>query len=353
MHFARALAVLAAFTFNAAALQAATTVATVPEGYVTLTVAAGTGAGLIPSVLSFPLQSTANASGQMAGVITGVTSNTITNANAGWSAGQLSQAATPYLLQFTSGQASGRTFLLSTSTANTATTVTLDPNDALATDLTTLGITTTDTYQIIPADTLLSVLGTPATTGVAGGTSGSANCDLVDALSSGGWIAYYYNTSTNHWTRASFPYSVSDNVVIRPDTGVIYNRYVTSSLSFVLVGRVPSVARQAAVHNSGITALSNSWPVNLTLATSSIQTLPGWVDGSSSATADTVQAFNAATGWRSYYYNGTDWHVATGLNSISNNVSIPVGSLVIINKHGTATGQSILLQPMPYTLESF
>ena len=326
--------------------------ATVPQGYVTLTVTAGTGTGLVPSVLAFPLQGTATASGQMAGSVTSVTSNTITNANAGWTAGQLSQAATPYLIQFTSGQAVGRTFLLSTTTANTATTVALNPTDALNTDLTTLGIANTDTYQIIPADTLLSVLGTPATTGVLGNTS-STNCDLVDLFSAGGWTPYYYNTTSNHWTRSTPPYGVSDNLVIRPDTGVIYNRHAASPLSFVLVGRVPSVARQAAVSNSGITALSNDWPADLTLGTSSIQTLPGWVKGSSSATADTVQAFSVTTGWRTYYYNGTDWILATGPNSVSDRVLLSAGTFVIINKHGTASGQSILLQPMPYSLESF
>ena len=349
MHLARALTVLAVFTFNAAALRASTTVATVPEGYVTLTVAAGTGAGVVPSVLAFPLQGTATASGQMVGVVTSVTASTITNANAGWTAGQLSQAATPYLLQFTSGKAVGRTFLLSTTTANTATTVTLDLTDSLATDLTTLGITNADTYQIIPADTLLSVLGTPATTGVLGGTN-SNTCDLVTTLTTGGWIPYYYNTSTNHWTRASLPHSVGDNLVIRPDSGVIYNRYATTPLSFVLVGRVPSVTRQAAVSNSGISSISNSWPVDLTLGTSSIQNIPGWVTGTSSATADTVQVYSAATGWRSYYYNGTNWRSASKPYPLGDSISLPAGTLITIDKLGTASGQSILTQALPYSL---
>ncbi len=81
---------------------------TVPAGYFTVNIAAGLGTSGVISVVSFPLQATATASGQMVGQITGVTANTITNSNAGWTAGQLSVVATPYLIQFTSGTAQGR-----------------------------------------------------------------------------------------------------------------------------------------------------------------------------------------------------------------------------------------------------
>ena len=322
--------------------------ATAASGYLILTIAAGTGSGATPSVLSFPFQRVANAGGQMTGTVTGVTADTITNGSAGWTAGGLSQAATPYLIRFTSGTAAGRTFLLSTLVANSPTTVVLDPTDALSTDLTTLGILSGDTYQISSADTLSSVLGTPTTTGVLGSAAAPINCDQVQILQTGGWIWYYYNTTSNHWVRTSPPSTLADNVVIRPDTGVIYNRYAASPLAIMLTGLVPLVARQAAVFRSGPTALSSHWPISLTLGTSSIQTTPGWTSGATAGTADTVQIYTPGIGWTQYFYNGTDWCLAAAPTTISDDVPLVAGSMVIINKVGTTSGQAFLSQPLPY-----
>ncbi len=284
----------------------------------------------------------------MTGAVTSVTANTITNGSADWAEGGLSQAATPYLLQFTSGNAAGLTFLLSTVVANTATTVVLDATDGLSTDLTNLGILSGDTYQISPADTLSNVLGTPATTGILGSAAAPINCDQVQILQPGGWISYYYNTTSNHWLRTSPPRTIADNVVIRPDTGVIYNRFAASSLSIMLQGAVPSVVRQTAVLRSGPTALSNHWPISLTLGTSSIQTLPGWTAGATAGTADTVQVFTPGTGWSQYFHNGTNWCLAAAPTAVSDDVPLAAGAMVIINKVGTASGQALLSQPLPY-----
>lgn len=330
---------------------AQTTVNTVPGGYFLLNIAAGTGTSATVSLLSFPLQGSSSASnltGAAAGQVTGLTANTITNSNAGWTAGQLSQAATPYLIEFTSGTATGRTFLISTSTQNTATTLTIDATDASETNLTTLGIVAgTDTYQIIPADTISSLFGTPATTGVLGGTS-SAGVDQIQLYSpTNGWASYYYNT-TSGWVKVGPPLP-SGNVVVRPDTGVIYLRYAATPLTLTLTGQVPSVARQALAVNTGITVLSNDWPVNLTLATSSISHIPGWVTGSSASTADQVQIYSPTSGWTGYYNNGTNW-IEVGPPINSNNVAISAGSAVILIKQGSTAGYSLLTEAMPYSL---
>jgi hypothetical protein len=326
-------------------------VSTVPSGYFTLTIPAGFGNSSSISVLSFPLQGIGGASGQMAGIISGITANTITNSNAVWTASQLSVPATPYLLQITSGTAAGRTFLLSTTVANTSTTVTLDPNDSIKTpDLTTLGIVTgTDTYQIIPADTISGLFGTPATTGIVGGAGSSTNADLI-TVSTSGWNGYYYDTNSNHWLRLALPHTQGDNIVIRPDSGVIFNRFGTSALTITVAGQVPSVARQSLVANSGVTLFSNNWPVDQTLGTSNIQNLPGWISGSSASTSDTVVLFNSVTGWRLYYYNGTHWIWSNPSHAISDSIVIPAGSIGYITKQGATSGYAILTQNLPYSL---
>ena len=327
-------------------------VSTIPSGYFTLTIQAGFGTSSSVSVLSFPLQGIASASGQIAGVITGLTANTFTNSNAGWTASQLSTPTTPYLLQITSGAAAGRTFLLSTSTANTATTVTLDPLDATQTNLTTLGIVTgTDTYQIIPADTISSIFGTPATTGILGGTSpaGPNPPDRLQVLLSNGWNAFYYNTTNNQWTLTTPPFTSGNNIVIRPDTGVVYSRYGTTAINIVLAGQVPSVTRQTLVANSGITALSNNWPIDQTLAATGIQNLSNWASGPSSSSDDLVQLLTAS-GWNQYYYNGTHWIMVTPPFLNSDNVTVPAGTIVDIIKRGATLGNSVLTQVLPYSL---
>ena len=345
----RLVALLGVFALGALPLRAQVS-ATVPLGYLILTAAAGTAAGATPSVLAFPLQALAGAAGQVAGPVTGVTASTITNANAGWAAGELSQEAAPYVLRFNSGSAAGRSFLLSTITANTATTVTLDPTDALGTDLTTLGIAAGDAYQLVPANTLAGVLGNPASTGVLGSAAGPVQCDLVQLLQPGGWISYYFDNASGHWRRASPPQTVADNVVIRPDTGVIYSRFAPSVLSITLTGAVPSVNRQAGVFKSGPTALANAWPTDLTLGTSSIQTMPGWISGPAPGVADTVRVYVPAAGWSQYYFDGTNWRLGAAPNTVSDDVALPAGTMVIVNKVGSAPGQALLSQVLPYLL---
>ena len=355
---------------------------TVPAGYFTVNIPAGTVSSPSLSLLSFPLLDNATATGQMVGLVTGITSNTITNSGAGWTAGQLSVQATPYLIEFTSGAAAGRTFLLSNtttspSTANTGTTVTLDPTFE-TTDLTTLGIVPgTDTYQILPADTISSLFGTPSTTGIIGaqGAALANQADQVMVYSNGTWVSYYYNTTTSGappvaagWTKTGVFGGAGANVAIKPDTGVIYTRR-GAALSLMLMGQAPSIARQTAVSSTGITLLSNSWPVDIglgnsatevngsgqtvTLQPSNFQKISGWVTGAQS-TADNVLVYSSGT-WLTYFYNGSNptngsW-VKTGVFGGNGEiVVIPAGSVVLLSKKTAASQPSILSEALPYSL---
>jgi hypothetical protein len=324
------------------------TVTTVPVGAVGVTIAAGTGTSRALSTVSFPLVEQAVISGKATGIITGVTASTLSNSTAGWTAGQLSTAAAPCLIQITSGSASGRTFLVSTTTASTATTVTLDAEEAGLVDLTTLGISAgVDTYRVLACDTLSSIFGTPTSTGVLGAaTNQSANGDIVLILNSGSYRSYYYNTTSSQWARVG-PNTASNNVAIRPDAMVIYNRLKNTALGLTLTGEVPSVARKAIVKKSGLTVLANGWPAGLTLATSGIQNSTGWTKATPT-TSDTVQLL-IGTSYQRFYHNGTNWR-RVGPNTISDNIAIPVGSGVIISKLGSTAGSIALSQALPYSL---
>ena len=329
------------------------TVSTTPVGYITLNIAAGTGTTSELTPLSLPLFGNCSITGQSTGVITGVTANSISNSSAGWTASALSGTASPYLIQITSGSATGRLFLISTATANTATTVFLDREDSAQVDLTTLGIVTGssgDTYSIYPCDTLQSVFGQGSTvvssTTVLGGANSTVS-DIVQFVVNGAWQQYYYNTNKGHWVFIG-PLTLSDNTPIRPDAGVIYLRRAASPLTLSVSGQVPSVQRQTVIANNGMTVLSSFWPVATTLGSSGITSIPGWVSGTSSVGADVVQ-LSVQGAWQRYYYNGSHW-ILIGPRTPSDSDVIPVGGTIILLKNGSNTGVSPLTQALPYTL---
>jgi hypothetical protein len=340
----------------------ATSVSTVPQGYFSETITPGTGSSATISVLSFPLQATANAGGEMAGVITAVGTNVLTNSNAGWTPGALSTAATPYLIQITSGTATGRTFLIATNTANDASDVTINSTDVSqvsGSNLQNLGIVPgTDTYKIIPADTISSVFGKPNSdgTGVLGSTIYTSADELQLYTPNVGLLTYYYQLSGNSnpdpgWTRVGSQISGA-NVVIRPDSGVVYARLGTTTFTIQRMGQVPSINRLAAVADSGYTILSNNWPVKTTLSSSNISKIATWTPSTSdtsSAGADLVEVLVSGVGYLQYYFDGTDW-LRVGPNNSGDNQAIPAGSAVIIYKQGSATTSSTVSQTLPYTL---
>ncbi|MEM1158705.1 MAG: TIGR02597 family protein [Verrucomicrobiota bacterium] len=333
-----------------ASYQSVTAATTDPIGYVNWDIAAGTGLTRTVTVLSVPLLDTTAIDGAATGKITGVTSNSITASGAGWTAGQLSEDATPYLIRITTGLAEGRTFLISSSVANTSTTVTLDSNDSAQVDLTTLGIVTApgseDNYKIIPCDTLSSIFGTPTDTGVLGGPS-SDSADIIFLNDNGSWKKYFYNTALSRWTRIFPGYPDSSNVEIRPDSAIMYSRLGDTALALTVVGSVPMENRQSLIKNSGVTFLANSWPVDTTLATTNLQNTTGWVSNANSANADQVLIL-VNNSWRKYWHDGSNWRRIFPGFPISDSQSVSATSGLLIGKLGSASGNELLTQTKPY-----
>jgi hypothetical protein len=340
---------------NANAQETATTD---PVGFVTVGITAGTGTAKQNTLFSVPLIETQSITGQVAGTITEVTANTISNSNAGWQAGQLSDPASPYLIQITSGAAEGRMFLIASSSAaggaiagapNTATSVTVSSVDAGQVDLTNLGINAgTDTYKIYACDTLSSFFGTPQTSGVLGGST-PANSDTLVLVVNGSSQTYFYRTSPSpaRWTRVFGGSPDASNVPLVPYYGMQYARLGSTPLSFVVTGGVPTEPRRMAVKNSGVTLVSQFWPAESTLQSSGLSSVV--TPGATPAVADTV-ILTVAGGARTYWFDGTNWRRVFGGSPISNSTPIPIGTTVQVNRKGTAAGFSTLLQQVPYTL---
>ena len=335
---------------------AQTTVQGEPFGYVKINITAGTGTSKKTTLVSVPLLEEASIAGHASGRITGLTATTLTASGAGWTAGQLSAAATPHLIEITSGAAKGRMLLISTTAANTADTVTISADEAARVlDLTSLGIIAGaengDTYRIRPVDTLSSFFGTPETTLVKGGTS-AGNADTITIVSNGSSSTYFFNTAANppRWSRVALGSPDASNTPIPPYAGVQYARLPNTPLQFIVTGKVPSGEREVSVKNSGTTILAPYWPVSQTLGSLAIQSTPNWGSGASAAAADTV-ALSSGGSVSTFFFDGTNWRrVALG-SPIANTNVVPVGASVMINKKGSAGGFASYEHTAPYNLQ--
>jgi len=364
MNFVRfSLIASIASTFALPSANAQTTATTDPVGFTSIVVTnASTATGRRSSVISIPLLDVdSSISGLSSGIITAAASNSITVSNANWTLGALSQPSTPFVIQITSGAAAGRMFLVASSagtsgalgsaaTANTASNLFISTADVTQiSNLPAAGVTAGDSFRLFACDTLGSAFGTPASTGIRGGTN-AANADQIIITVNNAATTYYYNTSSNAWLRSPTTFGAS-NVALVPNNGLVYNRLGgTSALTFVSTGQVPVTNRVAPIRNSGTTVLSQYWPVAGTLRGLGIQNLPGWVSTPTATSSTDNVAVTSGGSQTLYFYNGTNWRRTSGPTNSQDNVAIPIGSAVQIIKKGAAPGFSTLTQTMPYSL---
>jgi hypothetical protein len=333
---------------------AQTTVQGEPFGYVKMSIAPGTGTGKKTTLISIPLLEEASITGKSTGAITGLTATTITSSGAGWSPGELSVAATPHLLEITSGNAQGRMFLLSTlaAGANTSDTVTIDPVEVTRFgDLRGVEIEVGDSFRIRPVDTLQSFFGTPQSTRIQGGTA-AANADTITIVEDGASGTYFYKTDANppRWTRVVFGNPNASNTRIPPHAGVQYARLPATPLEFIVTGKVPDGKRKVAVKNSGTTILAPYWPVSQTLADLAIQNIQNWGKGASASLADTLVLTSGGAS-STFFHDGTNWRRVVFGSPIANTTAVPVGASILLNKKVSSGGFVDYQQTAPYNLQ--
>lgn len=328
-----ALATLAVIAGLSSSAWALTTVATVPVGYLKLEIA-GSGA---TTPFGLPLDETsAPAAGIRTGRIESFTTNTLSNSSGGWT-GNLASASAPWVLRLTSGAAVGKSLEVA---SNTATTLTL-----LGADLTSLGLVAgSDTFELVPMDTLWTLFGSGT---VLGGTS-AALADNVQVRSGASWIAYYYDTNLGFWRRTIGPATNSNNVLVRPGTGVQILRRNTA-LTLTFTGRVLDAPFHVAVNNATSSAIHAGYPTDTTLGGLAVQTLlPGWRSGATATGSDQVALYTGTT-WVNYFYNGSFWQPSSGAATNSDSLAIPAGAVLALQRLGTS-GTSELIRPLPYSL---
>jgi uncharacterized protein (TIGR02597 family) len=345
-------ALIAVLTFGLGFEASAQSVTTTPVGAVTVTIAAGTGTVRSATVASFPLVNTAVTDGVASGVISSVSTNAITCSGAGWTTSGLAQASLPFLVKITSGTAAGRTFLVTANTADTLTVSTSDGASTTAIDLTQLGIVTGasgDKFQLENADTLLTIFGAGDVDGTNAplGNSNPSLADMVQINTANSYQTYYYDPAQSAWINlvSEVP---SNNLVIRPDTAVVYSRLKNTSFSITVTGSIPVTNRKAIIRSGQTTILSSYWPKDTTLADTGLHQLSGWVSSANPNTADIVQ-IRQGSSWQTYYHDGVNW-----INLVSevpsNNLTVGVGSGLLIKKRALTAAPLILDQVVPYTL---
>jgi hypothetical protein len=262
--------------------------------------------------------------------------------------GYLARPQHPFLLMLTSGSSSGSVFLITGNKPETSATTLLtirDPNDS-SMDLTTLGIQPGDKYRLLTGDTLLSLFGTPSTTGVVGG-SNPREADNVVLVSNGTATTHYYNTTMDRWTRVGLGSPDSGNTPILPYYGAQYSRVGSAPMKINLYGEVPYTPRRLKIRSQGITLLSSYWPATISLAQSGLEQVPGWRFSENLSPADRVVMVNEGQAF-TYIHDTLGWKKLSVGRPDSSHIGIPPASALMISRSAAGT-PSLLIQAVPYS----
>ena len=334
----------------------AQTATTTPVGFITRTIPVAVDANT-PSntTISVPLYATPDYVSTVAS-LDSATQFTMTGA--AWTPGAYATTAAPRLVRVKASTAVpaniGKYFLVSGNTANQLT-VTLPVNVGNVNTAISVG----DSCEVVPANTLGSVFGTAATTPPqlkAGLTTDDADDVLIwDGTT---FVTYFWTgnvgSPANIWKKTGN--LDKSGTVIYPDEAVfVIHRDTAAAVTLTLMGTVPSTAEQTVIAASGSTFISNRFPVDVTLGTVAVPTMPalnlqniaGWIGGATSDVADNVFIWNAGLGtWDTYFWTGSGgiWKKTGNLDR--SNTVIPAGTGIFIS-HGASA--LTLSQALPYT----
>jgi uncharacterized protein (TIGR02597 family) len=295
----------------------AQSVTTPPVGAVKIMIGAASSAS-IPKYtsVSLPLIDGIIYRGRLVGV--GAASLTISN-----TVSESFNSSTPYIIKLTSGSHKGRAFIIS---SNAGSVLNIDNQGTALNSLNppvNLGVDVGDSYVIFPADTINGVFGAQVQ-----GAATAAEADQVWLWQpvSARYNKYYYNTTNSRWQDTDFG-SPANNVVIRPDAGVMFMRRGLTDLELNLVGEVPTSETKFQIRDAGYTFVTHSLPVSNNLLGIGLHTQPNWTSATSAAQADQVWIWQPASArFNKYYYNTTNsrWQ-DTDFGSASNSVIIDAG----------------------------
>ncbi len=343
------LGATAVFTGSAIAQNATTT----PVGAMTYSFPATTTAGK-SSYLSFPLQADPTYAGKPSVVGT----DTLTFAGVAWTTNQFVSNPPSYVVRVLTGQQAGRTLQVTGNSADTLTvSVTDRSSQSTALNGSGFAITTSDSAELVPSDTLSSIFG-DASVGnplVFVGNTSVFTADTVGIFNrtSGKWETYYFSTTggQGYW-RTQAINTNRNSLPIYPDDAITVTRRTNRpDATITLTGRVPAVAPILKANPNASYATSLMVPVDTTLA--NLNLTGAFSTGTSVFTADTVSLLDATSGKFLSYYKRSDntWRRESGTTDVSS-TPITAGSVIYIRERATnlAGSNSFNLVPLPYTL---
>lgn len=326
------LAIISCFVIVMPWTSHATSVATSPLGYVRHSIPAATSTAA-PRLSTFALPLRAEA--VFASAVSGSSVDSIYDTTAFFLSGDFATDEYPYAVFFKTGALEGKIFQI---VANTSDSLTVDSQGIDLSALVQLG----DLYEIIPLDTLGSLFGksdVPFKTGTS-----ASQADILYFREGNEWIPYFHNGA--EWQ--TFGSSSQNNKVLFPDQAVLVMRREGDNIDLTVLGAVPTTALQVLVSGRSSTFLANTFPAELLLGETGLQTLPNWRTGEDLTTADLVYLLQDGA-WKPFFHNGSNWQSIDSSNSDTQSISIGSGLLVV--RESTATGTNALLDILqPYAL---
>lgn len=354
--FLPALLASAALALPAFAQNATTT----PVGAMTIDFPA---TGALPATTSKYISVPLHADPVFTGKPTSVTSNTLEFSGVNWTTSPSQFGSTPprFIVRILTGQQAGRVLQILTNTSNS---ITVSINDrtlqSTALDFSGFAVSTNDTIEITPCDTLASLFGDGSPENpllISGGTNTfTADTISIQERASGKSIAYFFNTASgvNQWRRGTQSVSFNDLPIYPDDAILVLRRTNRPASQLVLTGRVPTVAPLIKAAPGGYYLTTIGLPVDISLQ--NLIFSGAWTNANSLFTADTVSIYNSAQNRFYAYFKRLDngiWKASASATApdVSSTV-IPAASAVGILERATNKigAESFNRMELPYSL---
>jgi hypothetical protein len=315
-----ALAVVSASAF-------ATTV-----GYVSPTIGEGF------SIFSAPFKTTPTSfTGKVSGTLDTVSGLTVTDADAGWSAG-FATAGAPYAIRITRASDDAIVnFIISGDSLGTTLTLAAPAGSAGYT-LDGDGFSAGDVYEIIVPYTLGTLF---ANSNILSGPN-QASSDTVLFFTGAAWSQVHLNSVSGNWQQGASATDLTDTVIL-PNLPIVINRTVgQGNLTLVSAGVVEDGTNGVTLVN-GVTFVANLYPTDTTIDEFALETSTGWINVNGStpfSSADQILFFTGAA-WTTVVFDETvgasgEW-VTAGTSTIVGSTSVPAGSGFAVVKQSATT----------------
>lgn len=322
---------------NPTPVSAATDVYTTPVGFVKTSIT-NTLSGNTFTPIGLPLQRMKADQG----LLSAVTSNTITDGTKNWSSNNWWDPTTLHYVQFLTGSAVGRYYSVATNTANV---LSLNVGSE---NLQTLGVVAGDRYEIRPFWRIRDAFGdvTNTTLQAASTANGADNILIFDEATQGYKTVFPRLTATQtNWFMIGT--GIVDNFPLLPDEGILVQRKTGSLTNLVLVGEV-ATTNFVTVLQQGFNLVGNAFPAGVAISNSQLIAVgTGFQGGSTANGADAIFTWDGA-GWKQVFYrtvvSGTNWFMVG--SGITNSLVLDVGQGYLIQNKVSG---GLWTRSLPYT----